>query len=63
MYFSRKTPISFERIEYRGYDFRYDGHRRSMVRRIDVCKIFDVKKDYSNVPVVRIIVDDVAPFQ
>lgn len=46
-YYAEKLPfniISYGKIEERGFELRYDGHKRSVVRRRDGCKIFDVDK-------------------
>ena len=45
----------------RGYELRYHGHHRNMVWCSDGYKIFDFKKDPSNVVVVRVIRNDAEP--
>ena len=51
--------LSFEKIEERSYDLRYDGRTHSMVRRSNGFKIFDVDKDNNNVLMVRVLTEDV----
>nr|CCA25735.1 AlNc14C317G10550 [Albugo laibachii Nc14] len=53
--------LSYGVLEERGYELRYNGHHRSMVRRSDGFRIFDVEKDSSNVRIVRVITDDADP--
>ena len=48
-------------IEERGYELRYDGHRRSMVIRTDGMKFFDGNKETSNVLAVRVVVNHSGP--
>ena len=52
--------LAYGKIEERGYDLRYDGTTRAVIRRSDGFKIFDVEKDTNNVLVVRVVPDDVA---
>lgn len=51
--------LSYGKSEEIGYDFRFDGITRAVVRRKEVFKIFDVEKEKNNVLVVCVVIDDV----
>lgn len=51
--------LSYGKSEEIGYDLRFDGITRAVVRRKDGFKIFDVEKVTNNVLVVCVVIDDV----